>query len=293
MTELPTYMQDFLYYLTYNKRMSAHTVLAYKHDLEQFTAYLTQWNNPEPKNWKPAHIRGWMTEMINDGLTPKSVHRKISALRTLIKQLRKDGFMENNPLAKVVMPKIPKKIVLDIPAVDLQNMFRNFPWEENEYGSRDRLLLLVFYTTGMRLSELIGLKNSDVDLKRQQITVLGKRNKQRSIPIHPELMDALEDYIAQNKGNGYLFTTPAGKPMYPVMVYRLVTRYLQLFSTAMKTSPHVLRHSFATHMLNNGADLLAIKDLLGHTSLAATQVYTKNSFEKLKAVHKLHPRDRE
>jgi integrase/recombinase XerC len=147
----------------------------------------------------------------------------------------------------------------------------------------------MFYTTGMRLSELIGLKAGDIDFHRGSLRVLGKRNKERIIPLHPEVVDWLKDYMGNHVGV-YLFETEKGEPLYPMLVYRLVNRYLKLFSHAAKTSPHVLRHSFATHMLNNGANLLAIKDILGHANLSATQVYTKNSFEKLKQIHALHPR---
>jgi integrase/recombinase XerC len=184
---------------------------------------------------------------------------------------------------------MPKVLVKDIPAMDLHNMFARFPWEEVDNGARDRLMLLLMYTTGMRLSELIGLKVGDVDFYRNSLRVLGKRNKERIIPMHPEMVDWLKVYLADHVGD-FLFVTERGKPLYPMYVYRLVNHYLKLFSHAAKTSPHVLRHSFATHMLNNGANLLAIKDILGHANLSATQVYTKNSFEKLKQVHALHPR---
>jgi len=271
--------------------MSAHTILAYRNDLGHLSEFIKKFNSPTPENWDSRIIRGWMAEMLGSGLAPRSVHRKISSLRAFFGYLRKQGILSTDPMAKVVLPKLPKKIVQDVPAADLNAMFRNFPWEEHENGQRDKLLLLLFYSTGMRLSELIGLTRRDVDLKRNTLTVLGKRNKQRAIPIHPELADYLKEYQTQHSEGKFLFQTAKGEPLYPMMVYRIVTRYLQLFSTALKTSPHVLRHSFATHMLNNGANLMAIKELLGHASLSATQVYTKNSFEKLKAIHKLHPRN--
>jgi integrase/recombinase XerC len=193
-------------------------------------------------------------------------------------------------MAKVVAPKMPKHLVKDIPARDLHEMFERFPWNEVENGARDQLLLLLLYTTGMRLSELIGLKWTDVDFARNSLRVLGKRNKVRILPLHPELSDLLKVYQSVSGGRLSVFERDNGEPLYPVLVYRLVNHYLRLFSHASKTSPHVLRHSFATHMLNNGANLMAIKDLLGHANLAATQVYTKNSFEKLKKIHNLHPR---
>lgn len=270
--------------------MSPHTVTAYEQDLSQFYQYLSTFGHPEPPAWKALHIRGWMASLLNEGLVAKSVHRKISAIRALIKHLRRNGKISHDPLAKVVLPKMPKKVVMDIPAKDLRELFLRFPWEEQKNGARDKLMLLMFYTTGVRLSELIGLRPGDVDLKRNVMQVTGKRNKQRIIPLHPELAEAIQEYQEFHQGHNYLFVTEQGEPLYPMLVYRLVTHYLQLFSTAMKTSPHVLRHSFATHLLNNGAELLAIKELLGHSSLAATQVYTKNSLDKLRNVHKLHPR---
>jgi integrase/recombinase XerC len=204
--------------------------------------------------------------------------------------LRKQGQLKVDPLSKIILPKMPKVLVKDIPAMDLHNMFARFPWEEVDNGSRDRLMLLLMYTTGMRLSELIGLKVGDVDFYRNSLRVLGKRNKERIVPMHPEVVDWLKGYMGSH-GGAYLFETEKGEPLYPMLVYRLVSRYLKLFSHAAKTSPHVLRHSFATHMLNNGAGLETLKDLLGHANLSATQVYTHNSFAQLTAIYShAHPR---
>ncbi|MCC7298173.1 MAG: tyrosine-type recombinase/integrase [Bacteroidia bacterium] len=283
-----SYITAFIDYQRKNRRMSEHTLTAYEQDLYRFEAFTAPRG---PLEWDLHDARNWMGEMIEEGLAPRSVHRRISSLRSFYKYLRKQHIIEKDPLAKLVLPKMPKKVVQDIPASDLQSMFQTFPWHEFENGERDRLLMLLFYTTGMRLSELIQLKVAEIDIKRQSITVTGKRNKQRMLPLHPEIIEVLEYHIKGKPGNSYLFTTAHNKSLYPMLVYRVVTKYLRLFSDALKTSPHVLRHSFATHMLNNGAQLMAIKELLGHTSLSATQVYTKNSFEKLKAVHKLHPRN--
>ena len=269
--------------------MSIHTTVAYRGDLEQFQAFLNSLGNPNINQLKATHVRAWMSDMMQHNIAPRSIHRKISSLRALMKHLRKDGIIDHDPLIKISVPKTPKHLVKDIPAEDLKNMFERFPWNEVEHGERDRLLLLLFYTSGMRLSELVGLKTSDVDLSRNTLRVLGKRNKVRLIPLHDEGIDLLKIYVSQIE-RGYLFTLESGEPLYPVFVYRLVNKYLKLFSHASKTSPHVLRHSFATHMLNNGANLMAIKDILGHANLSATQVYTKNSFEKLKKIHQLHPR---
>jgi integrase/recombinase XerC len=283
------HIDDFIFYLEKNKRMSIHTTVAYRGDLEQFLAFLNSLGNPSINQLKATHVRAWMSDMMQHNIAPRSIHRKISSLRALVKHLRKDGVIDHDPLIKISVPKTPKHLVKDIPAEDLKNMFERFPWNEVEHGERDRLLLLLFYTSGMRLSELVGLKTSDVDLSRNTLRVLGKRNKVRLIPLHDEGIDLLKIFVSKIE-RGYLFTLESGEPLYPVFVYRLVNKYLKLFSHASKTSPHVLRHSFATHMLNNGANLMAIKDILGHANLSATQVYTKNSFEKLKKIHQLHPR---
>lgn len=289
MTLWQQHIDDFIFYIEKNKRMSIHTTVAYRGDLEQFLAFLNSLGNPSINQLKATHVRAWMSDMMQHKIAPRSIHRKISSLRALVKHLRKDGVIDHDPLIKISVPKTPKHLVKDIPAEDLKNMFERFPWNEVEHGERDRLLLLLFYTSGMRLSELVGLKTSDVDLSRNTLRVLGKRNKVRLIPLHDEGIDLLKIYVSTIE-RGYLFTLESGEPLYPVFVYRLVNKYLKLFSHASKTSPHVLRHSFATHMLNNGANLMAIKDILGHANLSATQVYTKNSFEKLKKIHQLHPR---
>ena len=280
---------QFLDYIAKTKRMSVHTVSAYSGDLLQFMDFLATQYVVELNDCKAIHVRGFMAMLLENGLTARSVHRKVSSVRGWFKYLRKQGQLKVDPLSKIILPKMPKVLVKDIPAMDLHNMFARFPWEEVDNGSRDRLMLLLMYTTGMRLSELIGLKVGDVDFYRNNLRVLGKRNKERIIPMHPEMVDWLKVYLADHVGD-FLFVTERGNPLYPMYVYRLVNHYLKLFSHAAKTSPHVLRHSFATHMLNNGANLLAIKDILGHANLSATQVYTKNSFEKLKQVHALHPR---
>jgi integrase/recombinase XerC len=280
---------QFLDYIAKTKRMSVHTVSAYSGDLLQFTDFLATQYVVELNDCKAIHVRGFMAMLLGNGLTPRSVHRKVSSVRGWFKYLRKQGQLTLDPMSKIILPKMPKVLVKDIPAMDLHNMFARFPWDEVENGLRDRLMLLLMYTTGMRLSELIGLKVGDVDFYRNNLRVLGKRNKERIIPMHPEMVDWLKLYLGDHAGD-FLFVTERGKPLYPMYVYRLVNHYLKLFSHAAKTSPHVLRHSFATHMLNNGANLLAIKDILGHANLSATQVYTKNSFEKLKQVHALHPR---
>lgn len=286
---LGIHIDVFIDYLSKNRRMSMHTAVAYRNDLEQFGVYLAQLGNPTLAQLKSNHVRLWMSDLMQNGMSTRSVNRKLSTLRSYFKYLRSEDIMAHNPMTKVVPPKTAKHLVKDIPALDLEALFARFPWEEIDTGYRDRLLLLMLYATGMRLSELINLKRSDVDFARTSLRVLGKRNKVREIPLHSELADGLAHFLKTHDAE-YVFVMNNGSRLYPVFVYRLVTRYLGLFSSAAKTSPHVLRHSFATHMLNNGAQLMAIKDLLGHSSLSATQVYTKSSFEQLKRIHQLHPR---
>ncbi len=287
--ELQNVNSQYVEYLHKIKRMSAHTVTSYENDLEQFRIFVSTVAINDLEKVRSQHIRLWMGDLISSGIKARSVNRKLSSLRGLFKYCRSHGFINADPMAKVVAPKTPKHLVKDIPASDLMRMFDSYPWNEEEFGHRNKLILLMLYTTGMRLSELIGLQVQDIDLSRNAVRVLGKRNKIRMIPIHQELHGLIE-MVKGDRKTGQLFLTDKFKPLYPMWLYRFVNLYLRKFSHASKTSPHVLRHSFATHMLNNGANLMAIKDLLGHASLSATQVYTKNSFEKLKKVHQLHPR---
>ena len=284
------YIKDFVKYITLNKRMSEHTAQAYLVDLEQFNVFIIQSSSDRDETVRSKQIRTWIASMSKQGLSGKSIHRKLSSLRSYYKYVNTFKNIENQPLAKISSPKLEKRIVKDIPALDLFNMFKNFPWDEQKNGKKDRLMLLMLYSCGLRLSELINIKIKDIDTAKNEIRVLGKRNKVRIIPLHNELLDAFKD--ADLKGS-YLFERGNGKAYYPMLVNRKVHKYLKLFSSAHKTNPHTLRHSFATHLLNNGANLMAIKDLLGHSSLAATQVYTKNNIEKLKQMHKLHPRDKD
>lgn len=281
---------QFLHYQLHNKRASVHTVEAYRIDLEQWNTFLSEEGFNEISLLTSKVVRNWIAHLHESGITARSIHRKISALRTYFKYLRKHDILKKDLTANLALPKMPRKLVQAVPVADLQSMFRYFPWHEEKNGERDRVILLLFYSTGIRLTELITLKKSSVDFDRMMVSVLGKRNKVRLVPLHPEIADLLKEHISLNPGE-YLFALPNGDPLYRMYVYRIVSHYLQLFSTSLKTSPHVLRHSFATHMLNNGANLMAIKELLGHASLAATQVYTQNSLEQLIKVHRnTHPR---
>ena len=296
-------IQQFINYLNYEKHFSAHTVRGYQIDLGQFSTFIMQQFEIEsPILISHQHIRTWLVDLMNNNIEPRSIARKLSALRSYFKYLLKEELITTNPVAKVQAPKVAKKIPSFIEAHNLSILFDqkvNNNQEEifsNDFeGQRNRLILLLFYTCGVRLSELIELKTSDFDTYRQTIKVLGKRNKERIIPITKELNIEIQKYLViknqQALNNEQLFALSSNNKMYPKAVYNIVKRFLSMVTTIDKKSPHVLRHTFATHLLNKGADLNAIKELLGHASLAATQVYTHNSIERLKNIHKTrHPR---
>jgi len=292
------YLEDFIQYLNYEKHYSAHTIKAYQTDIIQFNQFLlTQYEIDDYAIVNHQHIRAWLASLINEKNEARSVNRKLSSLRGLFKFLLKEGYVSKTPMSKVQPPKTAKKLPV---FVEEQSMNQLFDHEKIEFGEdfegvRNRLMILLFYTCGVRLSELIGLKSGDVDFHRKTIKVLGKRNKERIIPITNELADLIRKYnqikTAENLPIENLFVLLSGKKLYPKMVYLVVKKFLSIVTTIDKRSPHVLRHTFATHLLNRGADLNAIKELLGHANLAATQIYTHNSIERLKNIHKTkHPR---
>ncbi|TVQ13551.1 MAG: integrase [Bacteroidetes bacterium] len=288
---------DFLHYLQYGKRYSSHTVSGYKTDLKQFSDYLKDAFNTTPQQATSQQIRNWLSGLVAVKLSAKTVNRKISSLNSFYQHLSKEGKMETNPMAKVTPPKIPRKLPAYVSATNMQTLIEDFEFSHDFKGLRDKLILETFYCTGIRLSELTGLKHTDISLSKGAIRVTGKGNKERIVPMVEELKSTLAQYLEEKKrllGNdptGYIFVTDKGKKVYPKFVYRVVNFYLSTNTTVSKRSPHVLRHSFATHMLNNGADINAIKELLGHSSLSATEVYTHNTVEKIKSVYKqAHPK---
>ncbi len=297
------YVDDFVSYLEYERRYSKHTLTAYKKDLIQFQTFLRDnFSDIELINVNSTHIREWIFFLHSGGISPRSVNRKLTTLKSFYKFLVKKGITSNNPVAGVHSLKVEKKLpeVLDEKSLNL--LFDEIMnYEEEDYLLlRDKAILLMFYYTGMRLSELIEIKNGDIDFSNLTVKVLGKRNKERYIPITATFANFLKKFISETENffnftsrkESYLFLTDKGNKMYPKFVYRKVTSYLDRVTTMNKKSPHVLRHSFATHMLNHGADLNAIKEILGHANLAATQVYTHNTIEKLKQVYnKTHPRN--
>ena len=290
--------ESFLKYLQFEKRYSAHTISSYDIDLRQFESYLGEYDpSALLENTTHSIIRGWVVSLVDNGLDPKSVNRKITCLRSFYKFLLKREIISDDPTKKIQILKTAKKLPQFLNENEMSRLLDHITFGEGFSQQRDRLILELLYGTGTRLSEIIHLKHSDIDIANRTLKVLGKRNKERVIPFSVALQKIIETYIEEKNilgiqnDHNYLIVTEEGHQCYPMLIYRTVKKYLDLFTTIEKRSPHVLRHTFATHLLNKGAELNAVKDLLGHTSLAATQVYTHNSMEKLKAVfEQAHPK---
>ena len=290
------FIERFIRYVQYEKRFSPHTIKAYETDLLQFQTFLTTY---ETTLAEATHtlVRSWVMECMEASTGAKSINRKISSLRSFYKFLQREGLVVKSPMEQVQAPKIPKRLPVIVEEAKLNALLDDealFP--SGFEGLRDRVVLELLYGTGIRLAELLGLKNGDIDDYNQQIKVLGKRNKERIIPLAKPLFALLNVYIDQKNELGFtstdkLIVTDKGTAAYPQLIYRLVKQALGEVSTQDKKSPHILRHSFATALLNKGAELTAIKELLGHANLSATQVYTHNSIEKLKSIYKqAHPK---
>ena len=286
------FIQRFEEYLGAEKKMSAHTVKAYIADINSCVKY-TQDNFEINALNELNHllIKSWLSNMLSLGIDSKSVRRKISSLKTYYKYLLRHKLVEIDPMIKVSSPKISKKLPNFIEEDKMKDIMSNIIDEKDNKNELANDILLTLYHTGIRLSELINLEKRNIDLAHSTIKVLGKRNKERIIPITEELNTLLENYINKENESPYIFNTPKNQKLYPNFVYRCVKDLLSQHSTIRKKSPHVLRHTFATHLLNNGSDLNAIKELLGHANLSATQIYTHNSVERLKSIHKqAHPK---
>ena len=293
--------QPFIDYLKFEKRYSAHTVRAYRDDLEQFFNYLENTFGLTPLSAISAPIiRSWLASLKEQKITSKSINRKISSLKSFFKFQLRRGFLEKSPMAGIISPKSGKRLPVYVEEKDMQLLMEHVEFPDNWKGKNDRLLIRIFYNTGVRLTELVTLKNGQLDLAAATIRVLGKGNKERMIPISQALVDQIQLY--QNEKKSYLgrdthgiaetlFLNEKGRALNVKYAYLAVRKWLSQVTTIDKKSPHVLRHSFATHLMNHGADLNSVKELLGHSSLAATQLYTHNSIEKLREVHKkTHPR---
>jgi len=284
--------ESFANYLKFEKNYSSHTIQAYIGDIQQCNAFLVL-QNKDMFSAETPDLRAWIVNLLEDNISATSIHRKISSLKTFYLFLQREKLVSKNPTRKLILPKTKKRLPVFVEEKNMLELFSNLPFEENFTSKRDKLVLSLLYATGIRLSELIGIKLSDIDFSQKTIKVFGKRRKERIIPFGPIVENDLKSYLQARKeyDSPYLIITEKNEQAYPKLIYRIVHTYLAIASNIDKKSPHVLRHTFATHLLNNGADLNAIKELLGHANLAATQVYTHNSFEQLKKVYnKAHPR---
>ena len=290
------YKDSFLKYLSFEKNYSVHTVKSYANDLNQFHTFC---NEQKIENFLTSDhktIRLWIVSLMEKEVTPRSINRKLSTLKTFYKYLIRKGVVDINPVNKVIAPKSSRQIPVFVEEKQINTLLDDYEFGNDFTGQRNKLILDLLYGTGIREAELINLKDNDINTYNNSIKVLGKRNKERVVPVTPIIISSVEEYIkvrnnAVTEREDYLFITEKGKRIYPKLVYRVVTSYLTMVTTLDKKSPHVLRHTFATHMLNRGADLNAIKELLGHANLSATQIYTHNTFEKLKSIYnQAHPR---
>ncbi|WKV13381.1 tyrosine-type recombinase/integrase [Marivirga harenae] len=291
-------LNTFWKYLEFEKRYSRHTLASYQNDINQFVRFLeSQYQVHNLLKAEHRHIRAWIVALMQEQINPKSINRKIISLRTFYKfAISREG-IKQNPTQKIKALKTSKELPQFVQEKEMDNLLSIIEFADDFEGSRDALIMELLYGTGIRLSELLGLKYSDFNMQAKTIRVLGKGNKERIIPFHNKILSRLNSYIShKNKtfsgnGNIALIVSNNGNEAYPMMINRITKKYLNQVTTISKTSPHILRHTFATHLLNKGADLNAVKDLLGHSSLAATQVYTHNSLDKLKKVFdQAHPK---
>ncbi len=291
------HIEAFFKYISNEKKYSKHTIDAYMRDLGFFVDFQRE-SNPE---FSPAHdvnyqlIRNWIVELKNSGISARSINRKLSSVKQFYKYLLKNGVIEKSPFEKIVAPKTSKKLPSFVKLDEMKLVSEFLDFKKNFEDQRNRLIIEMLYCTGIRRSELINLKETDIDTHNCTIKVLGKRNKERIIPFPKYLLSVINDYKEQKSTKGYdspyIIVTNKGEQAYPNLIYKVVKKYLMQITTIQQKSPHVLRHTYATHLLNNGADLNAIKDLLGHANLSATQVYTHNTFKKLSNIYKqAHPR---
>jgi integrase/recombinase XerC len=288
---------SFLKYIQYEKRFSRHTITSYRTDLKQFQEYLrTVYDNTPAEAADYGLVRSWIVSLSDEGLDASSINRKIASLRAFYRFLLRGEHLQKDPMQRVKGVKVKKKLPHFVKESEMSSVIDSPVFTDDLPGRRDKLILEMLYGTGMRLSELIGLRDTDVNLRGGVLKVLGKRNKERVIPIAKPVVTAIEEYRSvrnrevDRQEHGKLLVNDSGGPLYPLMVYRTIRKYLGPASVEKK-SPHVLRHTFATHLLNRGAEINAVKDLLGHSSLAATQVYTHNTMEKLKKIFdQAHPK---
>ena len=288
-------VNDFISYLSLQKRASKHTIESYQNDLSEFFGFLnSEISNIAITEINHQHARSFMARLIDEKKSPRTVNRKLSTLKSFFKFLVRNQVVSINPMQKVIGPKTAKKLPVFIDEGQTEQLFLNYEFNNDYNGVRDKLIIDILYQTGLRRAELISIKESDIDFYNSQLKVLGKRNKERIIPFGMDLKRNLEAYLRVKKENELLnpvlLVTNKDIPLTPQNVTQIVKKILSAVTTNSKKSPHVLRHTFATHLLNNGADINAVKELLGHASLSATQVYTHNTIEKLKkSYNQAHP----
>jgi integrase/recombinase XerC len=292
------YQQQFLDYCRFQKRYSQHTIIAYENDLAAFAVFLQkEFDEVSIDAVKTTFIRTWLASLKENDITSKTINRKISSLRSFFKYLLRQEVVKVNPVTAIISPKMPKRLPQFVEERDTKFLLEEVIFSEGFIGLTEKLVLQILYNTGIRKAELIGLKEYQIDVSNSAIKVLGKGNKERIIPVSKILIIDIKEYITEKRRllgrneDNVLLVSLKGKPLNPKLVYNIAKKYLSQVTTIEKKSPHILRHSFATHLMNNGADLNAVKELLGHSSLAATQVYTHNTIEKLKDVFKkAHPK---
>jgi integrase/recombinase XerC len=295
---LEPFIREFTDYLTFEKRYSVHTIRSYQDDLEAFFVFLrAEFEEMDLRAITPAMVRTWLAALKDGGLSSRSVNRKISSLRSFYKYQLRVGEVEQSPMSAIIAPKVNKRLPVFVEQGDMAELFAEVKFPDDWEGLTDRLILAILYHTGMRLSELVNLRERQADAGNGTIKVLGKGNKERVIPVSPALMAMVQEYkdlkrvALETPDVEFLLVGRQGKKLYPKYVYRAVREWLAQVTTIDQKSPHVLRHTFATHLMNAGAELNSVKELLGHASLAATQVYTHNTIEKLKDIYKkAHPK---
>jgi len=287
---------SFLEYLSLEKKYSVHTIKAYRRDLISFQNFcIESYQQEKISDINYSQIRSWIVDLVERKVSNRSVNRKISSLKSFYKYLQKIKIIQNNPLSSHKALKTSKKIQVPFSIKEVNEVLSNIETEDSFESTRNKLIVALFYSTGMRRTELIQLKMNSINFSEKQLKVIGKRNKERLLPLLPSVLKSMHNYIKQrdliDTSEDYLFLTSKGNKLYETLVYRIINNYFSNVSSKLKKSPHILRHSFASHMLNEGADLNSVKELLGHSSLASTQVYKHNSLEQLKKVYKqAHPR---
>lgn len=293
-------LESFVSYLSLEKNYSSHTVRAYQKDIEVFVSFCeVEYKLTTIDAVDYSLIRSWIVSLVDASISNRSINRKVASLKAYYKFLQRIGKIDANPLSKHKALKTAKKIEVPFSEIEMEKVLQQIPFEEGFEGVRNKLMIDLLYATGIRRAELINIKMTDVDLSENTVKVLGKRNKERIVPLLFSTKTLFVNYLQERKNlevvidDSFVFLLKSGTKIYETLVYRIINKYLREVSSKVKTSPHILRHTFATHLLNKGADLNSVKELLGHSSLASTQVYTHNSIAKLKKVHlAAHPRNK-